>query len=145
MRNEETTQSSESIIMPLLPDGIGMNLDQVAALLAEKHKTIVSKDDPLLMVVTVMNAFLAQENALMDRHKQALTMVMADKSEGFMRAAQKAVEQTGEIFASATVESMKQAIQGHHKAMDEHRKTILWLSALITLSALINVLLFIWK
>ncbi len=71
MRNQESTQSAESISMPLLPDGIGMNLDQVAALLANKNKTIVSKDDPLLMMVTVMNAFLAQENALMDRLKQA--------------------------------------------------------------------------
>ena len=144
MNDEKLTQTPEASAMPQLPDGIGMTLEQVVALLAEKHKTIVSQDDPILMVVTLLNSFLAQENALMDRHKQALAMVMADKTDGFVQSVQKAVAQTGETFASATVESMKQTIQKHHVAMDDHQKNIFWLSVIAAISAMVNIGVFAW-
>ncbi len=76
--------------MPLLSDGIGMSFDQVMADLAAQHKTIVSKDDPILMVVTILNAFLTEEEKLLDRHRRALTTILADRTDHYVQA----VEQT---------------------------------------------------
>jgi len=77
---EELDTSPAPPAMPVLPDGMGMDLDEVARLLAEKHKALITPDDPVLMLVTIHNAFLAQENALMDRHKSALAQVMAGQT-----------------------------------------------------------------
>ena len=131
--------------MAVLPDGIGIDLEQVSQLIAEKCKIIVSKDDPILMVATVCNAMIAQENVLLERHRTALTQVMAEKTDGFVNAVQTAVKQTGETFAGATVDAMKQTIHGHHNVLENHRKNVLWLSAIVVISALVNVIVFVWQ
>ena len=43
---------------PCLPDGIGLTVDDVRVLLAQTNNTSLPVDDPLLMVVTILNAFL---------------------------------------------------------------------------------------
>ena len=56
----------------LFPDGIGLSVEDVRALLARKHETSVPKDDPILMVVTILNAFLGRQDELQKKHEKAL-------------------------------------------------------------------------
>lgn len=52
-----------------LPDDAALSLEQVRALLAKTHETVVDKDDPILMVVTILNVHLAELEKLHARHK----------------------------------------------------------------------------
>lgn len=49
--------------MPELPGGIGLTLNEVRALLAAKNSVTVTPDDPILMMVTLLNAFLTEGKA----------------------------------------------------------------------------------
>ena len=40
------------------PDGFGMSVEDVRALLAKKHDVSVPQDDPILMQVTILQVFL---------------------------------------------------------------------------------------
>ena len=53
---------------PILPDGIGFTLEQAKALLAKEHKMILANDEPVLMGVTICNAYLAEVEKLHARY-----------------------------------------------------------------------------
>jgi len=131
--------------MPVLPDGLGMNLEQVQNLLAEKHKTIVGLDDPILMLVTVMNAFLAQENALIERHKTALAKVMADKTGEYAVAVKQVTDSLSVSLSDVTLAAMQKTFAVHSLELAKHQKNIMWLSAIAAISALVNVAVFVVK
>lgn len=45
---------------PVLADGRGLKYSEVRALLAEKHDSGISLDDPILMLVTILNVYLGE-------------------------------------------------------------------------------------
>ena len=144
----KATQSSPS--MPVLPDGIGLSYAEITEELARKSKTIVSPDDPIMMMVPLCNAFLSQQHALQERHKTALAQVMAAKTDTFVQSVQKTVEELGQTLTSATVQSLRTAFTEHREAMrihetalQQHRSNIFWLSAIAATSALVNVAVFV--
>ena len=65
---EHMTPAAESPAKPeaenTLPDGIGLTMEQVQKLLAKAHKTVVDDHDPILMVVTILNAHLGEVEKL---------------------------------------------------------------------------------
>ena len=46
------------------PDGFGMSVEDVRALLAKKHDVSVPQDDPILMQVTILQVFLEAQARL---------------------------------------------------------------------------------
>ena len=144
----KATQSSPS--MPVLPDGIGLSYAEITEELARKSKTIVSPDDPIMMMVPLCNAFLSQQHALQERHKTALAQVMADKTDSFVQSVQKTVDELGKTLASEAVQSLQAAFVAQHEAMvknasalAKHKSNMLWLSAIAAVSALVNVAVFV--
>ena len=131
--------------MPVLPDGLGMSLEQVQNLLAEKHKTIVGLDDPILMLVTVMNAFLAQQNALIERHKTALAKVMADKTGEYVGQVKAVTDSLSASLSDVTLAAMQETFSDHSADLKTHKSDIMWLSAIAAISALANVVIFAIK
>ena len=55
-----------------LPDGIGLTLAQAKALVAEHNKTVIADDEPALIELTILNAFLGELEKLQTRHKEGL-------------------------------------------------------------------------
>ncbi|MGI6656283.1 MAG: hypothetical protein ACOX5Z_05590 [Desulfobulbus sp.] len=135
-QQEDARGSSEPPPMPQLPDGIGMDLEQVAKLLVEKSRTIVSPDDPVLMIVTVLNAFLAEENKLMDQHKQALARVFADRLDDYIQGVKATADELGLLLADSTLAAQQRMLTGH-------RTTMIWTAAIVAISALVNVGVFV--
>ena len=133
--NEGTAQPS----MPVLPEGRGLSFDQVREILAAQHQTIVSADDPILMVVTLLNAFLAEEDKLLDRHNKALTRILAVRTEGYVQAVEKTTATLGTSLSSASLESITQIFAIHGQKMDRFRSNLTWLTAIAGTSALVNV------
>ena len=103
--------------MAFLSDGIGLSYADIAEELARKSKTIVAQDDPIMMMVPLCNAFLAEESKLMERHKTALAQVMADKTDSFVQSVQQTVDELGKTLASEAVQSLQAAFVAQHEAM----------------------------
>ena len=149
---EEKTAApkTEQEPMAFLSDGIGLSYAEIADELARKSKAIVAQDDPIMMMVPLCNAFLAEESKLLERHKKALAQVMAVKTDTFVQSVQKTVEELGQTLTSATVQSLQTAFTEHREAMklhetalQQHRSNIFWLSAIAVVSGLINVAVFV--
>lgn len=125
-----------------LADGRGLSLDQIRERLAAQHQTIVSVDDPILMLVTVLNAFLAEEEQLLNRHNKALTTILSVRTDGYVKAVEQATANLGEKLSSASLESISKILSTQRQKMDQFRSHMTWLAIVAGTSALINVAAF---
>lgn len=144
MMNENVTHS-DLPSMPELPDGIGLTLNEVRALLAAKNSVTVTPDDPILMMVTLLNAFLAEEERLLERHRKALTSILADRTDHYIQAVEQTTASLGESLSSSSLSEMKKIFVEHDGTMNRFRSSITWLAAIIGTSALVNVAVFVWR
>lgn len=133
------TPAVEAYKEALLPDGMGLRLEQVQALLATQHNVAVPKDDPMLMFVTICNAFLGEVQALHQRHETGLTRLMADKTDAYVRGIKEATAQLAAGLSSASVEGFNAACQQHESRMACFKSNLTWLAAIVAVSALVNV------
>ena len=58
------------------PDGFGMSVEDVRALLAKKHDVSVPQDDPILMQVTILQVFLEAQARLQKKPETVLFAFM---------------------------------------------------------------------
>lgn len=128
---------------PILPDGIGLSMDTVRNLLAKVHESMVAKDDPILMVVTMLNAYLGEVAALHKKHETGLSRLMADKTDAYMQGVQKAVSQLSESLSSASVEGIRKVFNEHDSRLKTFKSNLSWLAAITACSAIINVIAFV--
>ncbi|MDR2893700.1 MAG: hypothetical protein LBV80_11595 [Deltaproteobacteria bacterium] len=64
----------------LADDGRGISLEEARALLAMKHNLLVGKDDPILMLVTLMNAYLTEIEKQHKRHEKAMVALLTHET-----------------------------------------------------------------
>jgi len=127
----------------LLPDGIGMSLEQVRALLAHTHEAVIHKGDSILMVVTILNAHLAELEKLQARHEKGLTRIMAEKTDAYISGVKKGVAQLTDSLSSASVEGIRKVFDDHAARLQAFKNSTAWLAAIVGVSALLNVAVFV--
>ena len=138
MAPESQDQAATADQGPEMPDGIGLSFEQVRTLLIQKHETSMSKDDPMLMLVTINNAFLGEYGKLLDRHNEALTTYLADQSKKYLEAARVASE------AASGVGIIQEACQKHLAAVNVFQSNMKWLAAIVAIAAILNVAVFVF-
>jgi uncharacterized protein YbaP (TraB family) len=131
--------------MPQLPDGIGLTLDEVRSLLATKNSITVSPDDPILMMVTLLNAFLTEEEKLLNRHRKALTSILTDKTDIYIKAVEQTTASLSESISTSSVHEIKKIFQENGATMNRFRSNMVWLAAIVGVSALVNVAVFVLR
>ena len=127
----------------LLPDGLGMPLEQVRALLAHTHETVLDKADPILMVTTMLNAHLAEVEKLQARYKDGLGRLMVEKTDTYVSGVAAAVGQLTDSLSSASVEGIRKVFDDHATRLQNFKNSTAWLAAIVAVSALLNVAVFV--
>lgn len=125
------------------PDGIGLTLEEVQELLAKTHKQVVDYHDPILMIVTMLNAHLAEVEKLHTRHKEGLSRLMTEKTDAYVVGVQSAVGRFTDSFSSASVEAVRKVFDDHAARMQAVKNSTTWLAAVMAISALLNVAVFV--
>lgn len=148
MSDTESMEQAEIPTVPpkpedAVPDGIGLTLEQVQGLLAQTHKKVVDYHDPILMVVTMLNAHLAEVEKLHARHKEGLGRLMADKTDGYVSGVQAVVGQLTDSLSSASVEGVRKVFDDHAARLQSFKNSTTWLAAIVAVSALLNVAVFV--
>ena len=130
---------------PILPDGIGFTLEQAKALLAKDHKMILANDEPVLMGVTICNAYLAEVAKLHARHEKGLTRLMTEKTDSYVSGVQAAVGQLTDSLSSASVEGIRKVFDDHAARLKTFRSNVNLAALIVGISALLNVAAFVLK
>lgn len=137
------SENMEPSVESALPNGIGLSLEQVRALLAKNHETVVDKSDPILMVVTILNAHLAEVEKLQTRHKEGLGRLMADKTDAYVSGVTAAVGHLTDSLSSASVQGIRKVFDDHASRLQTFKNNTIWLAAIVAVSALLNVAVFV--
>ncbi|EGW52481.1 hypothetical protein HMPREF1022_00559 [Desulfovibrio sp. 6_1_46AFAA] len=128
-----------------LPDGIGLTLAQAKALVAEHNKTVIADDEPALIELTILNAFLGELEKLQTRHKEGLGRLMADKTDAYVSGVAAAVAQLTDSLSSASVEGIRKVFDDHAARLQVFKNSTTWLAVIVAVSALLNVAVFALK
>ena len=128
-----------------MPNGIGLSLDEIKALIAKNHKTVVADDDPILITVTILNAFIEEVQKLNAKYNKALKEIYAEQSLEF----QKKIEQTSVTIRKSlqdiSLDGLTRLHGRHTIAIEKLRLYMFFCTGIIGLSAFIHVALYILK
>lgn len=141
----ETSTKPQEEAEPLLPYTHGMTIEQISSLITKINKTVIEKNDPILMVVTMLNAYLAEVEKLQARHEKGLTRLMAEKTDEYISGVQTAVNQLSTSLSSASVEGIRKVFDDHAATLKTFRSNMYLAAMIVGMSALLNVAVFILR
>ena len=127
----------------LLPDGIGLSLEQAQALISKSNGVILANNEPALMGITICNAYLTEIEKLHSRHSAGLARLMAEKTDAYVSGVHSAVGQLSESLSSASVEGIRKVFDDHAARLNAFKNNTAWLAAIVAVSALVNVAVFV--
>ena len=128
-----------------LPDGIGLSLEQARLLVAKVHGEMLPENDTILMVGTILNAWLTEMEKLQARHEKGLTRLMAEKTDGYVASVRAAVDQLAESLSSASVEGIRKIFDDHATRLNTFKSNVHLAALIVGLSALLNVAVLILR
>lgn len=125
--------------------GVGLSLEQIRSILASAHDAVVPKDDAILMIATMLNAYLTEVEKLQARHKEGLTKLMTKKTDAYVSGVRAAVEQLSDSLSSASVQGIRKVFDDHAARLNTFKSNVNLAALIVGLSALLNVAVFILK
>ena len=127
----------------LLPDGIGLSLEQAQTLISKSNGVILANNEPALMGITLCNAYLTEIEKLHSRHSAGLARLMAEKTDAYVSGVQTVVGQLSESLSSASGEGIRKVFDDHAVRLNAFKNNTAWLAAIVAVSALVNVAVFV--
>ena len=124
-------------VMPVLPEGIGLSLDEVRALIEQRNHVRVEADDPILVALTIANAHLTAVEKLHQLHRKALTELMSRETATHTEAVAKSVAALSEKLSGVTVENIGRVVTQFQSALASFRTTLFICTGLALFSALL--------
>lgn len=111
-----------------------MSLDDARALLVRQHGVAVSSDDPLLMVVSLHQGFVADYEAMLRRHDEAI--------KGFLGATGEACTSAVEaVLASLKDKTVKASLDQAFALVERQEQAMERLRAMLARHRLVHILL----
>ena len=130
---------------PCLPDGLGLAVEDVRALLAQKHNLAVPVDDPMLMMVTIQNAFLGAQAQLQKKHEKALAAFMGEQTMSYVKGVEKSVSELCDTLSGVTIKGIQGAASDFAASLGGFKATLYLCTAIMAISALLNVAVFVLR
>ncbi len=151
---EESRPADEA--MPHLPDGIGLDFEDVRMMISKKHNLMLGHDEPILMELTLLNAHLGEMEKLHKRHNEAVTKIMADQSakyiagvveqsHQFVAGVKNSTDALGKALAASSVDTIRDIFNSHATALNSNRNNARWCAAIMAVAALVNVAAMVWR
>jgi len=137
--NGKAVPAAAEEAMPQLPNGIGLDYDDIRAMLAQKNGAAVGQDDPLMMIVTICNVFLGEQEKVNKRHNEALTKIMADQTSKYLAGVKATTDDLGKVLADNSVEAIRNIFNSHSRALNANSNNAKWCAAIMAITGLVNV------
>ena len=125
---------------PFLPES-GLTYDQIRDAVARECKTVLSPDDPDLIVVAILNAFLEKQADLQKKHQEALSRFMSEESARYVATVKKGAEDVTKTLSALTTQGLNEAA----KDLAAFRTTLFLCTAISAISALLIVTVFVLR
>jgi hypothetical protein len=129
----------------ILPDGIGLTLEQAKALLAAANGVKLANDEPALMGITLCNAYQTEIQKLHAAHAKGLALLMAEKTDGYVQGVQDSVKQLSDSLSSASLQGIRAVLAEQADTLKAFKQAVFCAAGVVAVSALVNVAVFVLK
>jgi hypothetical protein len=127
----------------LVPGAKEFTYEEIRSLLFSTHKVSLSDDDPILMLVTLLNVHLGQLERTHRRHEQASKIILAEQSAKYIDDVKNTTSSLGEILKNSSIEAVRDIFSRQAAVLQSHMSSSKWCAAVIASSAIINLIIFI--
>lgn len=103
------------------PASQAMSLDDARALLVRKHGTAVGADDPLLMLVSLHQAFIGDYEAMLRRHDDRIKAVLGATGEACAEAVDTVLASLKDKSVKASLDHAFALVERQEQAMERLR------------------------
>ncbi len=124
---------------PQLPDK-GLSYEDIQLMLAEKHKVMMKGEEPVMMIVSIMNVFLLELEELHKQHNDAVAKIMVGQTQNYVEEFRKTTASFNETVANTSVEAIRNIFDSHSAALNASRINNRWCAAIVAASALANII-----
>lgn len=126
--------------VPEMPDGVGISYEDLDVLFAMKHNTTVDRNDPVLIVVSVCNAFLYKAKELHDQHNEALTKILTARTQDYVASVKSTTDSFTSTLSQASVEGIRKIFDDHANTLHSAKWNSRWCALVVAVSALANLI-----
>ncbi len=140
----ETTEIVEnSKKVEEFPNGFGLSIEEVKAVLAKENKSIVPDDDPILLVVTILNCFLFENEKKEQKYQEALKKIYSEQSSSYVTELVGNLDNIKNLLENVSVDGLNKLHAENTQELANFKVSMMWATGIIALSAFINVAVFI--
>ncbi len=126
-------------------DGIGMSIEYVRALIAKENEVIIDKDDPILLMVTILNAFFHEHEKVQEKYMIALKNLYSDQVNDFVETIQESTDKVEEKLRAISTEGLIKIYESQNKRMAELQAQLRNTCIIIGLLVLLNIAVMVWS
>ncbi len=119
-----------------LPDGFGLSIEEVQNIINQKCSVSVPKDDPIMLIVPILNAFLFEQQKLQEDYKEGLKEVYQEVLKAFIVEFEEKATKGIDVKVTHT---------GDNKQGDNKQLTIIVQYVLIVALAITLTTIYLWK
>lgn len=130
---EQAQKPAEAAPQP--PENWGMSLEQVRSTLIAKHKTNVAEDDPVLMLVTLMNAGTFEFDRMLKKHEMAVKRLFIEESKKYYET----IDQLSKVLSAESAKAATEVFRRHSMTVNTLRNQLWWMIGVVILTTLIHM------
>jgi len=134
--------------LPQLPDGIGLDFEDVRMMLSKKHGIMLGREEPIMMMVTLCNVLLGELEKVHKNHNEAVTKIMSDQSAKYIVGVKATTDALSKTLAENSVEAIRNIFQSQAAALNTNKINARWCAAVVGVSALANIVVMafsVWR
>lgn len=149
MSDEPQKENTEEAPAPIqncpYPDGFGLTIEEIKALIAKECKIFVDNDEPHLMTVTILNAFLHENEKLHKKYSDTLRTIYAEQTQSFLQEIAKSTDGITQSLQSVSVEGLHNIHVKNTAQLAVFRNTLFWVSSILLTLTIVNICVFILR
>jgi hypothetical protein len=137
--NQPTQIVSDPEAQETLYEVIGINLDELRQRLRDVHDIGLSQDDPILMMATIFNVCLAEQEKVFQKHQKAITEYLGSTTDQYTAEITAAITGLNNAFRQISSDIVSGALARHAEALGQFRASLWWPVSVAVISALLNI------
>jgi hypothetical protein len=137
--NQPSQIVSDPEAQETLYEVIGINLEDLRQRLKDVHDIGLSQDDPILMMATIFNVCLAEQEKVFHKHQEAITRYLGGTTDEYTEKISAAITGLNNAFRQISSDIVSGAFAKHAETLGQFRASLWWPISAAVVSALINI------
>jgi len=120
--------------------GAGLSIEEVRAILHREAGVSIDKDDPLCLLVPILNAYMGAFDRFAAKHRDGFSVYLNSEGLKFLDQARQAADTLTKGVSQSSVSEIKEIFQGFNRSLLNFQSNIRWLTIIVVVVSVANVL-----